>query len=237
MPQRILIVEDEAHLATGIRYNLLSEGFEADIASDGLMGLKMAQDPARQYDLIVLDLMLPGMNGYTICQTLRDSGNEIPILILSARTLSEDRTRGFEVGANQYLTKPFELDEFLARIRNLLRHSSHAKSSASSEEKNDQVYKLGDATVDFRTFEVVRNGETVVLTSLEMKLLRYFIRRENEIVTREELQENVWEIPADVNTRAVDQFIRRLRKIFEADPANPVFFITVRNVGYRFMKA
>lgn len=236
MAQRILIVEDEAHLATGIRYNLLAEGFEADVAPDGTIGLKMAQDPALKYDLIVLDLMLPGINGYTICQTIRKSGNNIPVLILSARTLSEDRTRGFEVGANQYLTKPFELDEFLARVRNLLRLHGNAPVSAA-EEKNDQIYQLGNAVVDFRTFEVSRNGEIVVLTSLEMKLLRYFIRRENEIVTREELQENVWEIPADVNTRAVDQFIRRLRKIFEEDPANPTFFITVRNVGYRYIVA
>ncbi len=236
MAQRILIVEDEAHLATGIRYNLLAEGFEADIAPDGTTGLKMAQDPALKYDLIVLDLMLPGINGYTICQTIRKSGNNIPVLILSARTLSEDRTRGFEVGANQYLTKPFELDEFLARVRNLLRLHGNAPVSAA-EEKNEQIYQLGNAVVDFRTFEVTRNGEVVVLTSLEMKLLRYFIRRENEIVTREELQENVWEIPADVNTRAVDQFIRRLRKIFEEDPANPAFFITVRNVGYRYIVA
>lgn len=232
MTKKILIIEDEAHIANGLKINLQAEGYQADVATNGSIGLELAQNSEEGYDLLVLDLMLPGMSGYAICQTLREQGYFMPILILSARTLSEDRTRGFDVGANQYLTKPFELDEFLARVKNLLRLSSHNAQANTGE--LEQTYKFGNNEVNFKTFEAAAGGGIVILTVLEMKLLRYFIRHEGEIVSREELQKNVWEIPAEMNTRAVDQFIRRLRKIFESDLASPRFFVTLRNIGYRF---
>ena len=233
MSANILIIEDESHIANGLKLNLEAEGYQTDLAADGQTGLELVQNSDEGYDLIVLDLMLPGMSGYSVCQTLRQQGYLMPILILSARTLPEDRARGFDVGANQYLTKPFDLDEFLARVRNLLRLSSMRPEQTQDE--TETSFKFGPNTVNFKTFEACgASGETVVLTVLEMKLLRYFIKRQGEIVSREELQKNVWEIPAEMNTRAVDQFIRRLRKYFEPDPANPKYFVTLRNIGYRF---
>lgn len=233
MSANILIIEDESHIANGLKLNLEAEGYQTDIAADGQTGLELVQNSEDGYDLIVLDLMLPGMSGYSVCQTLRQQGYLMPILILSARTLPEDRARGFDVGANQYLTKPFDLDEFLARVRNLLRLSSMRPEQ--SQDEVETSFAFGPNSVNFKTFEACgASGETVVLTVLEMKLLRYFIKRQGEIVSREELQKNVWEIPAEMNTRAVDQFIRRLRKIFEPDPANPKYFVTLRNIGYRF---
>ena len=233
MSANILIIEDESHIANGLKLNLEAEGYQTDLAADGQTGLKMVQNSDEGYDLLVLDLMLPGMSGYSVCQTLRQQGYLMPILILSARTLPEDRARGFDVGANQYMTKPFDLDEFLARVRNLLRLSSVRPEQTQDE--TETSFTFGPNTVNFKTFEACgASGETVVLTVLEMKLLRYFIKRQGEIVSREELQKNVWEIPAETNTRAVDQFIRRLRKIFEPDPSNPKYFVTLRNIGYRF---
>ena len=233
MSANILIIEDESHIANGLKLNLEAEGYQTDLAADGQTGLELVQNSDEGYDLIVLDLMLPGMSGYSVCQTLRQQGYLMPILILSARTLPEDRARGFDVGANQYMTKPFDLDEFLARVRNLLRLSSVRPEPMQDE--TETSFTFGPNTVNFKTFEATgASGETVVLTVLEMKLLRYFIKRQGEIVSREELQKNVWEIPAEMNTRAVDQFIRRLRKIFEPDPSNPKYFVTLRNIGYRF---
>ena len=233
MSANILIIEDESHIANGLKLNLEAEGYQTDLAADGQTGLELVQNSDEGYDLIVLDLMLPGMSGYSVCQTLRQQGYLMPILILSARTLPEDRARGFDVGANQYMTKPFDLDEFLARVRNLLRLSSMRPEQMQDE--TELSFTFGPNTVNFKTFEATgASGETVVLTVLEMKLLRYFIKRQGEIVSREELQKNVWEIPAEMNTRAVDQFIRRLRKYFEPDPANPKYFVTLRNIGYRF---
>ena len=233
MRANILIIEDDSHIANGLKLNLEAEGYQTDLAADGQTGLEMVQNSDEGYDLLVLDLMLPGMSGYSVCQTLRQQGYLMPILILSARTLPEDRARGFDVGANQYMTKPFDLDEFLARVRNLLRLSSIRPEQTQDETENS--FTFGPNTVNFKTFEASgASGETVVLTVLEMKLLRYFIKRQGEIVSREELQKNVWEIPAEMNTRAVDQFIRRLRKYFEPDPSNPKYFVTLRNIGYRF---
>ncbi len=233
MGANILIIEDESHIANGLKMNLEAEGYQVNIAADGQTGLELVQNSDDGYDLLVLDLMLPGMSGYSVCQNLRQQGYLMPILILSARTLPEDRTRGFDVGANQYLTKPFDLDEFLARVRNLLRLSSMRPEQTTTEEES--AFSFGPNSVNFKTFEACGvSGETALLTVLEMKLLRYFIKHQGKIVSREDLQKNVWEIPADMNTRAVDQFIRRLRKRFEPDPANPIYFVTLRNIGYRF---
>lgn len=236
--RHILVVEDEPHLAVGIRYNLEAEGYRVTIAGDGPSALQVMQEHAADIDLVVLDLMLPGMSGYAVCEAIRGGGNTVPILILSARTLSEDRTRGFDVGANQYLSKPFELDELLSRVRNLLTHFPRSPDGAplpTVRKSPDDTFEFGQAQINFTTFEVHVSNEPVQMTSLEMKLLRYFIENEGRVIPRGELLEKVWNMPRFMNTRAPDQFLRRLRKVFEPDPANPRHFLTIRDAGYRFI--
>jgi len=234
----ILVVEDEEHLATGIKYNLDAEGYRVTTVGDGPAALKHFEDDHDNVDLVILDLMLPGMSGYAVCEALRAKNKHLPVLILSARTLTEDRTRGFDVGANQYMTKPFDLEEFLSRVKNLL--SLHAvrqtaPSDPSTVSKSCKSLSFGNATIDFETFEVMVADEPVRMTSLEMTLLRYFAENEGRVIPRAELLENVWEMPPSVQTRAPDQFIRRLRKTFEPDPTNPCYFLTIRDAGYRFV--
>jgi two-component system OmpR family response regulator len=233
--QHILVVEDEQHLAVGIKFNLEAEGYRVTHASDGPAALRILEDLGN-VDLVVLDLMLPEMSGYKVCEHLREQGLDLPVLILSARTLAEDRTRGFEVGADQYLTKPFELDELLARVRNLLTMHNR-RIGRRTGPGPDNVYEFANAKINFTTYEVEVGGELVRLTPLQMKLLQYFVENEGRVVSRDELLENVWQMPTSINTRAVDQFIRHLRKIFEPDPANPRHFLTIRDVGYRFVAA
>lgn len=232
----ILVVEDEPHLAVGIQFNLEAEGYQVISVGDGPKALQ-AIEANPQTDLVILDLMLPGMSGYAVCEAIRAAGNDVPILILSARTLSEDRTRGFDVGANQYLSKPFELDELISRVRNLLTHYKRGVSptSRSPSAPPGDRYIFGDATINFTTFEVQVAGQPVQMTSLEMKLLRYFIEHEGRVIPRGELLEKVWNLPSTIDTRAPDQFLRRLRKIFEPVPAEPRFFLTLRDSGYRFV--
>jgi two-component system, OmpR family, alkaline phosphatase synthesis response regulator PhoP len=204
---------------------------------DGPAALRLLEEPAHGIDLIVLDLMLPQMSGYRVCDQLRQSGQDLPILILSARTLAEDRTRGFEVGADQYLTKPFELDELLARVRNLLTMYNRRVGRRATESSPEEVFEFGNAKINFDTYEVEVGGLQIKLTPLEMKLLQYFVHNEGRVIPRDELLENVWRMPGTITTRAVDQFIRRLRKTFEPDPAKPRYFLTIRDVGYRFVAA
>ncbi|MBP87856.1 MAG: DNA-binding response regulator [Planctomycetaceae bacterium] len=232
--KHILVVEDEEHLAVVIKFNLQVEGYRVSTASNGASALKLVEDYPDDVHLVVLDLMLPGMSGYSVCESLRERGNDMPVLILSARTLTEDRTRGFDVGADQYLNKPFELDELLSRVKNLLGRYDR-RSGAKPLAEGRTTYSFGDATINFETYEVVVDGDPAKLTALEMKLLRYFIENEGRVISRDELLREVWDLPATVATRAVDQFIRRLRKIFEPDPANPRYFLTVRDAGYRFL--
>ena len=229
----ILVVEDEQHLALGIKYNLVAEGYRVSVVGDGPSALRLLEEDPQSVDLIVLDLMLPGMSGYAVCEEIRSRDVELPILILTARTLTEDRTRGFEAGANQYLTKPFDLDEFLARIKNLLTYHGREKRRAVSGKVGE--VEFGNARINFETFEVTVAGEPVRLTQLEMTLLRYFVEHEGRVIPRRELLENVWGLPGGINTRAPDQFIRRLRKTFESDPAAPRHFLTIRDAGYRFV--
>ena len=234
--EHILVVEDEEHLATGIKYNLVAEGYRVTVLGDGRAAVKRLTEGCSDIDLVVLDLMLPGMSGYAVCESLRAIDREIPVLILSARTLSEDRTRGFDVGANQYMTKPFELDEFISRVRNLLTFSRRGDENRSAINPGRLTkFEFAGAKIDFDTFEVVVNGESVRMTQLELTLLRYFIENQGRVIPRSELLENVWRMPGSINTRAPDQFIRRLRKIFEPDPANPRHFLTIRDAGYRFI--
>ncbi len=227
----ILIVEDEQHLAVGIKFNLEAEGYRVTHVSDGTSALSLVRQDPEAIDLLILDLMLPGMSGYAVCQTLRDQSWDKPVLILSARTLSEDRKRGFDVGTNQYMTKPFELDELISRVRNLLTHHRPRTDAVPTVE----FYEFAKAKIDFNTFEVTNDGTSIRMTQLEMKLLHYFIRHEGRVIPRHELLENVWSMPGYVQTRAPDQFIRRLRKAFEPDPANPRHFLTIRDAGYRFV--
>jgi two-component system OmpR family response regulator len=233
--KHILVVEDERHLATGIKYNLEAEGYRVTTIEDGPSAVRFMEEHREGVDLVVLDLMLPGMSGYAVCEAIRAADQIMPILILSARTLSEDRTRGFDVGADQYLTKPFDLDEFLTRGKGLLALYDRRVERAGAKETPVSAYSFGNVAIDFDQFQVVVGGERVRMTQLEMKLLRYFVENEGRIVSRRELLENVWGVPGYLNTRAPDQFIRRLRKALEPDPGHPRHFLTLRDAGYRFV--
>jgi two-component system, OmpR family, alkaline phosphatase synthesis response regulator PhoP len=235
--EHILVVEDEEHLATGIKYNLAAEGYRVTVVGDGPSALKALTESPEDVDLVVLDLMLPGMSGYAVCEALRSFDRDLPVLILSARTLAEDRTRGFDVGANQYMTKPFDLDEFLSRVRNLLSFYEHRVAGREQGPAQVATFEFANAKINFETFQVIVGDEPVRMTQLEMTLLRYFVENEGRVVPRRELLENVWGMPGSINTRAPDQFIRRLRKIFEPDPAVPRHFLTIRDAGYRFVAA
>lgn len=233
--KHILIVEDEKHLAAGIKYNLEAEGYQVTAVEDGRSALQWIEQNRGQIDLVVLDIMLPGMSGYAVCEAIRAADEIMPILILSARTLAEDRTRGFDVGADQYLMKPFDLDEFLSRVKSLLNMYARRVKSAAQQPAVAPSYSFGNVTIHFDTLEVTAGGELVRMTQLEMKLLRYFVENEGRIVTRRELLENVWDLPGHLSTRAPDQFILRLRKALEPDPAHPRHFLTLRDAGYRFI--
>ena len=233
--EHILVVEDEEHLAAGIKYNLLAEGYRVTTVGDGPAALNILREKPGEVDLVILDLMLPGMSGYAVCEALRAFDMDTPVLILTARTLTEDRTRGFDSGANQYLTKPFDLDEFLSRIKNLFCFHSRQQQQLRKQPGDRPLFEFADAKVNFETFEATVRGEPVRLTQLEMTLLRYFVDNEGRVIPRGELLENVWGMPGTINTRAPDQFIRRLRKTFEPDPAQPRHFLTIRDAGYRFV--
>lgn len=238
MSKHILIVEDEKHLGVGIKYNLQAEGYRATLVEDGTTALRLVRGDAAYYDLIVLDLMLPGMSGYSVCETIRDAGINTPVLMLSARTLAEDRTRGFDVGANQYLTKPFDLDELISRVKNLLQN--HPNSSAIQRGNIEPAATLTEAAfgrtkVNFESHEVTVDGEIVRMTQKELKLLRYFLEHPGRVISRSELLSEVWEISGNLQTRAVDNFIARLRKIIELEPAEPEHLLTIRDAGYRFV--
>ena len=234
--KHILVVEDERHLAVGIKFNLEAEGYRVTMVGDGPSAIRTMEEVDPPIDLVILDLMLPGMSGYAVCESLRNSGYDTPILILSARTLSEDRTRGFDVGANQYLSKPFDLDELLSRVRNLLTHFGKRRNSDEEPTKSRiSQFEFGDAAVDFEKFEASCEGKALQLTKREFELLRYFVENEGRLISRQELLENVWNLPGRVQTRAPDQFLMRLRKHFEPDTQNPRHFLTVRDLGYRFI--
>ena len=232
--KHILVVEDEEHLAIGIKFNLEAEGYHVTTVGEGPTALQELEANPGEFDLIILDIMLPGMSGYTVCQTLREAGHDLPILILSARTLAEDRTRGFEVGADQYLMKPFELDELLSRVKNLLiRHKREAKAPPGEQ----NIYVFSNWTINYDTYQATRaDGEVVRLTPTDLKLLRYFFDHAGRVVSRDELLEHVWGFSNMPTTRTVDNFVLKLRKEFEADPAQPRHFLSVRGAGYRFVQ-
>jgi two-component system OmpR family response regulator len=234
----ILIVEDDPHIANGIHFNLEAEGYFATTLGDGPAALAYFKEHLHELDLIVLDLMLPGMSGYAVCEAIREMDSHVPILILSARTLTEDRVRGFNVGADVYLQKPFDLEELLSIVRNLLARRGRLRSAGDNKvtgREGDMVFRFGQAEVNFDTYQVTVAGENIRLTTLELKLLRYFIEHEGSVVTRGQLLEDVWGQPQSITTRTVDNFIVNLRKYFEADPARPRHFLSVRGAGYRFV--
>jgi two-component system, OmpR family, alkaline phosphatase synthesis response regulator PhoP len=234
--QHILIVEDEVHLAIPIKYDLEAEGYHVSTVGDGPKALALFYESPETIDLIILDLMLPGMSGYAVCETIRNSGSQVPILMLSARTLVEDRIRGFNVGTDLYLQKPFDLEELMSIVRNLLARRSRGPGPPNTESKlAGPVFRFGRAVVNFDTYQVAVDDKPLRLTSLEMKLLRYFAEHEGSVVTRAELLEQVWGMSHSPTTRTVDNFIVNLRKYFEIDPAQPKHFLSVRGAGYRFV--
>jgi DNA-binding response OmpR family regulator len=247
--KHVLVVEDENHLAIGIKYNLEAEGYIVTTVGDGPQALKFFGDNPAAIDLIVLDLMLPGMSGYAVCQAIRQQGSDVPILMLSARTLTEDRIRGFDVGTDVYLQKPFDLEELLSIVRNLIARrrngivlpSNNDDTAKTAEqragENPGEIYRFDDGRVEvnFDTYQVNVAGKSVRLTAMEMKLLRYFIEHEGSVVTRGELLENVWGMSHSPTTRTVDNFIVNLRKYFEHDPSRPQHFLSIRGTGYRFV--
>lgn len=234
-PKHILVVEDERHLAAGIKFNLEAEGYRVTLAADGPAAISAFDEDAAAIDLMILDIMLPGMSGYQVCEAIRERGSDLPVLILSARTLSEDRTRGFDVGANQYLSKPFDLDELLSRVRNLLTHHARRHEAPRAVPSKLTTYEFAAVKINFPAYELTVADKPVQLTKREWELLAFFVENEGRLIPRKELLESVWHMPGHIQTRAPDQFILRLRKIFEADPAEPRHFLTIRDLGYRFV--
>lgn len=237
MSAHILVVEDEKHLGVGIKYNLEAERYRVTLVEDGPTALRLLQSGRDEIDLLVLDLMLPGMSGYAVCETIRDAGMTLPVLMLSARTLAEDRTRGFDVGANQYMSKPFDLDELLSRVKNLLQqHTGRRNSEATKRPKSDvNEISFGEVQANFETHQATVSGKPVRMTPKELKLLKYFVENEGRVIHRNELLSEVWDLSGNLQTRAVDQFIARLRKIIEVDSAEPKHLLTIRDAGYRFV--
>jgi DNA-binding response OmpR family regulator len=229
----ILIVEDEQHLADGLRFNVEAEGHNAIVAGSGEAALdEVSRQP---FDAIVLDIMLPGIDGFEVTRRLRDREDFTPILMLTARGRPEDVLEGFEAGTDDYLPKPFDLDIFLARLNGLLRRRSWFERQTRANAVADMV-TINGRTIDFPNLELRNNGELVRLTLMEAKLLRYLIENEGRAVSRNEILEKVWELQEDTDTRAIDNFIVRLRKYLEDEPNEPKIVQTVRGVGYKFIR-
>ncbi|MBX6360428.1 MAG: response regulator transcription factor [Acidobacterium ailaaui] len=230
---RILVVEDEAHLAQGLFFNLQAEGYEVELASDGEAALSaIAASPA--FDAIILDVMLPGKDGFTVARHLRSQQNYVPILMLTARGRTEDVLNGFAAGADDYLPKPFDLSVLLARLHGLLRRVAWHLPSSGQTGPSPSQFEFAGRCIDFDSLELTAPGKQVRLTVMEAGLLRYLTQNPGRIVSRKEILEQVWHVREDTDTRAIDNFIVRLRRYLEEDPANPIFLRTVRGVGYRF---
>ena len=229
---RVLVVEDDPHLAAGVMENLRAEGYQVAAASDGRAALEWLR--ANSCALIVLDVMLPELDGFAVCRSLREQGNTTPVLFLTARGDSADRVRGLEAGGDDYLAKPFHLQEFLLRVRAILRRWDWYRSASATA--TTAVLRFGGNEVDFRAFRArAWNGEAQELTEKEAMILKVLAQHAGEIVSREDLLEQVWGYDVFPSTRTVDNFILRLRKRFERDPATPRHFLTVWGVGYRFL--
>ena len=248
---RILIVEDEQHLADGLRFNLEAEGYQVQLTDTGEAALEiLSKDPA--FDVVVLDVMLPGKDGFTVMSELRQGGQFIPTLMLTARGHPDDVLRGFAAGADDYLTKPFELAILIARISGLLRRREWLRASINHIETRPEIgtrpeietrleprdmFTFGDKSVHFDLLELRVRDQVFPLTLMEVNLLRYLMQHEGKPVSRKAMLEEVWGLHEDTDTRAIDNFIVRLRRYIEEDPTRPRHLLTVRGVGYRFIAA
>jgi len=246
---RVLIVEDEAHLAQGLRFNLQAEGHVVDVAGDGEGALDRLLVKREAYDAVVLDVMLPGKSGFEVATALRRKKNYVPILMLTARGRPEDVLQGFAAGADDYLPKPFELAILIARLESLLRRSGWMnearqrtpadgalRPAPAGEQNSDySTFSFAGKSIDFGELELRTLGNTIHLTLMEAQLLRYLIRSVGRVVSRKAILEEVWGLREDTDTRAIDNFIVRLRRYIEDDPSHPRHLLTVRGVGYRFV--
>jgi DNA-binding response OmpR family regulator len=243
---RVLVVEDEAHLADGLRFNLQAEGHAVEVAADGETALERLVEKSEHFDAVVLDVMLPGKSGFDVALSLREKKNYVPILMLTARGRPEDVLLGFAAGADDYLPKPFELAILIARLESLMRRSAWMKSTVPSGEEPMSlkpqevghpldIFGFGGKTIDFAELELRSLGNTIHLTVMEAEFLRYLVHSEGRVVSRKAILEEVWGLHEDTDTRAIDNFVVRLRRYIEEDPARPKHLQTVRGVGYRFV--
>jgi len=232
---RILVVEDESHIAEGLRFNLEAEGHQVEIAGDGEDALDRMLVKNQPYDLVLLDVMLPGMDGFAVAHELRRRQNFAPILMLTARGRPEDVLKGFESGADDYLPKPFNLDILVARIGGLLRRKNWLQSANEITPTIDDEFSFAGKRVDFQKLQLQNGKQVFQLTLMETELLRYLIRNGGRPVARKEILERVWDLKEDTDTRAIDNFIVRLRRYIENDPTKPKHLLTVRGLGYQFV--
>jgi len=227
---RILLVEDEAHLRDTIELNLDMEGYDVEVVPDGRKALEAVVE--KRFDLMILDIMIPEVNGFQVCETIRLRGNQLPILILSAKGDAKDKVMGLKLGADDYLSKPFNLEEFLLRIKVLLKRVD----LDSKYEIGDELFKFGNNSVNFLTYEVVNSANDKKLFSKkEIQLLKFLIERKCQVVSREQILGSVWGYNVYPSTRTIDNYILAFRKYFEKDPRNPIYFISIRGVGYKFV--
>jgi DNA-binding response OmpR family regulator len=235
---RILVVEDEQHLAEGLRFNLEAEGYQVNVVETGESALATLGKKDSAYDVVILDVMLPGIDGFAVMTEMRRAGQYIPTLMLTARGHPDDVLRGFAAGADDYLTKPFELAILIARIRGLLRRQEWLRASLNhgpTAPEPGGTFVFGDKSVHFGRLELHVREQVFPLTLMEANVLRYLIQHENQAVSRKAMLEDVWGLHEDTDTRAIDNFIVRLRRYIEDDPTHPRHLLTVRGVGYRFV--
>jgi DNA-binding response OmpR family regulator len=234
---RILVVEDELHLANGLRFNLEAEGHSVELCETGEDALARLLKKKERFDIIVLDVMLPGTDGFTVAQQLRQSENFVPVLMLTARSRPEDVLKGFESGADDYLPKPFDLKILMARITSLLRRTDwlRGKAPRTSHIDKPDSFSFDGKVIDFENLELRIGKKEFQLTLMESELLRYLAQHDGQTVSRKSLLADVWNLSEDTDTRAIDNFIVRLRRYIERDPAHPQHLLTIRGVGYKFV--
>ena len=235
---RILVVEDEGHIAQGLRFNLEAEGHSVEVYENGEDALRRLLREPQAFDLVVLDVMLPGKDGFTVTRQLREARNYIPLLMLTARGRPEDVLKGFESGADDYLPKPFDLGILMARIGGLLRRKSWSREAGSVAPKSEaqtEVFVFDGKTFDFDKLQLRSEKQVFQLTLMEAELLRYLIRNSGRPVSHKAILEDVWDLHEDTDTRAIDNFIVRLRRYIEDQPERPQHLLTVRGLGYQFV--